>query len=623
MPKSKKNICRGCLVYPAITTFSISALLVAGCNSPGDSESNPVSQQAPTTPASMEVDHWPHFRGPEFRSTTGGQHFPTTWAMDDGILWKSELPGRGASSPIVQADHIYLTAYDGFGLNLEDPGDYQNLRHHLLCFDRQTGEPVWQREIQGTDLKQTVNPELIKHGFASATPATDGEHVYAWFGVTGVFAFDRDGRELWHRNLGLETNYFGSSASPMLYKDLVIVNASIESQRIYALNRDTGAVVWWIPDVIECWSMPVIGFNQHGEAELVVSSKNVVAGYNPDDGQQRWHCLGVQDYVVSTPVIVNDVCYLSGGKQKQTMAIRLGGSGDVEETHKLWELQKIGGNVSSPVWHEGRLFIFHDNGIVQVIDAETGKLINRHRTATSSRPFASPLLAGDRLFMPFQDAGIAVMQADDQCDEIALNPLPDESPLIASIAASEDRLFFRSDRNLYCVHAQSDGGKTEPTRVIPWAEPPDRQLVATRQSCLVDPEKGWSRRYLLFLSDDMAATIRFLLMPYQSVITDEQNGQAESIIRGEQARYDELRKVFEALEQERLQSAAADVPELQGRYEELEQNTKQLNNEVRIQVKKLFSEEQMEKHLADAKIGKAHLKPEPPQSDGPGQDPDD
>lgn len=584
-------------------------LAQSGCNSStarngSESSGERSGSFASTDDKKAAVVDWPNFRGPDFQSVTTAD-LPLNWDLDQGIRWKSGLPGRGASSPVIHGDRIWLTAYDGFGLSAEDPGDFHDLRHHLLCFEKQTGTPLWQREINGTHLEQKINPELARHGFASSTPVTDGEKVFAYFGVTGIFAFDVDGNPLWQRNLGLETNYFGSSASLLLHEDLVIVNASIESETVFALNKDTGAVVWWISDIRECWSLPVIGMNPEGKPELVISAKNVVAGYNPANAQQAWHCQGIQDYVVSTPVIVDGICYLSGGKEKQTMAIRLGGRGDVEQTHKIWEKKKIGSNVSSPVFYQGRLYIFHDSGIVQVINAENGEIVNRHRTATSTRPFASPLLAANRLYMPFQDAGIGVFQADEKCEELSVNALPDESPLIASIVPSGDQFFFRSDQYLYCVDGQSSS-----TGVFDWNPPADHQQVTTVESCMIEPQRGWTRRYLLFLTPRFDETIRYLLMPYQSVITDEQTRQAGDIMRQNRVAYDRLIEQFEIVEDGRRRAAADQVAMFDDRYQELEKETKKLNNEMRIKVKQLFSEEQMEKHNADAAASKAHIKPE-------------
>ena len=565
-----------------------------------DSATEAVGQESSNTP--VGPFDWQQFRGPDFRSTTPAR-LPLLWDVDQGVHWKQGLPGRGASTPVVSGDRIFLTAYDGFGLTVEDAGDFKNLRHHLLCFDRETGKPVWHREITGTSLKQKMNSELVHHGFASATPATDGENVYVSFGVTGVFAFDRDGRSLWQRNLGLGTHHFGSSSSPLLHGDLLIVNASLESKTVYAINKHTGAVAWKIPGVQESWSMPVIGKNSAGETEMIVSSKNHVNAYNPETGQRLWHCAGIQDYVVSIPIIVEGVCYLTGGKQKQTMAIRMGGKGDAE-SQKIWEIRKIGSNVSSPVYKDGRLFIFNKSGVVQVLNAETGGVITKHRTATKQRPYASPLLAGEHLYMPFRDVGISVFTADDKCEEVAVNANRDDLPLMASIVPSGDVFFYRDDKYLVCV-----GSEMKPTVVTPWKTPADTATVQTVESFNINPEKGWSRRYLVFITPDFEQTTKTLLLPYQSVISDEQTTKSGEIILGEKPKYDALRERFEKLQWEELTTAAEDSAKFTERWTALENETIELRSQTRILVKKLFSEEQIQQHRADAKAGIAHKQP--------------
>ncbi|MDG2105413.1 MAG: PQQ-binding-like beta-propeller repeat protein [Pirellulaceae bacterium] len=589
------------------------ALCVSGCDSAVPEKSSNVGQKQLPAPLaeSRDTEHvdfaeedWSQFRGPNFSSTTSLAH-RVEWALDNGVEWKSELPGRGAATPILVGDRIFVTAFDGFGLTVENAGELKDLRHHLLCFDKNTGQPVWQREVTGTSLLQKMNPELVRHGFASSTPVSDGQNVYVFFGVTGVFAFDLNGELLWQRNLGLETHYFGSSSSPIVYGDLLIVNASIESDTIYALDKNTGACVWTIPKIRECWSTPVIGKNAQGVDEMVVSSKDIVAGYDPTTGKQLWRASGILDYVVSVPIIVEGVCYLTGGKTKQTMAIRLGGSGDVTESHKLWEVGKIGSNVSSPVFRDGKLFIFHDSGVVQVLDASNGAVLNRHRTATRERPFASPLLAGEHLYMPFQDAGISVFTADEDCVEVATNECGEGLPLMASVVPSGDRLYFRTDRFLYCV-----GPENKATVEIAWETVSDHDVVKTIESFNIDPKKGWSRRYLGFLTPNFEKAIKFLLMPYQSVITDEQTTQARDIIMAEKPKYDALREQYEMIRDEELTTAADQSEKFHERYAQLEADTKALNSETRILVKKLFPKEQMQQHLEDAKDGKAHLKPD-------------
>ena len=596
------------------------SLMCSGCVPPKTTLNQPQSKPKPkpTVPSSQVNDSaqialakseqhstdWQQFRGPGFASKTSAK-FPLQWDVDNGIVWEQGLLGRGASSPIVSGDRIFLTAYSGYGLTVKDAGDIKDLRHHLLCLDRATGKPLWQREMTGTRVLQKVNPELLKHGFASATPVTDGKNVYVSFGVTGVFAFDLDGNLLWQRNIGLQTHYFGSSSSPVLHGDLLIINASLESQAVYALNKNTGVVEWRIRGVEESWSMPVIGQNLTGGTEMIISSKNHVKAYDPKTGTPLWHCAGIQDYVVSVPTIANGVCYLTGGKQKQTMAIRMGGKGDAEE-QKLWEIKRIGANVSSPVYKNNRLFIFHDNGILQVVNAEDGTLVTRQRTATKTRPYASPLLAGNHLYMPFQDAGISVFKADDKCEEVAVNSNRDEAPLMASVVPSGNVFLYRNDNYLVCV-----GNQSQPTAVNEWQAPTDFKTVQTHEPYNIDPEKGRTRRYLGFLTPDFEQTSQYLLTPYKSVITDEQTAQSREIIKDEKPKYDALRAKFDALQWEDLTTPtnSDNVAKLRKRWADLEAETMFLTGRTRVLVKNLFSKKQMQQHISDAKAGVSHLPP--------------
>ncbi len=573
----------------------------------GQKSDSPDSEHKSQVQKSIIPDaDWHQFRGPDSRSWVSNE-FPIQWGPDQGIFWQQGLPGRGSSSPIVSGDRIFLTAYDGFGLTIKDRKDFKNLRHHLICLDRGTGKPIWQRQVTGANLKQPLNPEVVRHGFASSTPVTDGENVYAFFGITGVFAFDAEGNSLWQRNLGLNTHYFGTSASPILYEDLLIVNASLESESIYALDKNTGAVVWKIPDVIECWSMPVIGKSLAGNTEMIVSSKSEVNSYDPRTGKKIWHCEGIQDYVVSVPIIVDGICYLTGGKQKQTMAIGMGGKGDAND-QKLWEVRKVGSNVSSPVYKDGRLFIFHDNGIVQVLNAETGEVIMRERTSTKERPFASPLLAGEYLYMPFQDAGIAVFKADDECEEVAVNAAPAEMGLSASVVPCGNKFYFRGDNYIVCV-----GPEAKPTIVSEWKSPEDMQVVNTIEPFNINPKKSWTRRYLGFLGSDFDVVTKYLLMPYQSVITKEQTELSREIIRGEKPKYDELRTRLAELQAEEFAAPANELERFRERWAALETETKQLNGKTRVLVKKLFPDEQLQQHYKDAKAGIAHIHPDAPK----------
>jgi len=232
--------------------------------------------------------------------------------------------------------------------------------------------------------------------------------------------------------------------------------------------------------------------------------------------------------------------------------------------------------------------------------------VTRQRTATKTRPYASPLLAGDHLYMPFQDAGISVFKADDKCEEVAVNSNRDEAPLMASVVPSGDVFLYRNDNYLVCV-----GNQSKPTAVNEWQAPTDFKTVQTHEPYNIDPEKGRTRRYLGFLTPDFEQTSKYLLIPYKSVITDEQTAQSRQIIKDEKPKYDALRAKFDALQWEDLTTPtnSDNVAKLRKRWADLETETLFLTGRTRVLVQNLFSKKQMQQHTSDAKAGVSHLPP--------------
>ncbi|MBM4094120.1 MAG: hypothetical protein FJ276_32645, partial [Planctomycetes bacterium] len=187
---------------------------------------------------------WSQFRGPGGLGISGQKGLPLTWGAEKNVVWKTELPGPGASSPITVGERIFVTCYTGYGVNSQEPGEVAELRRHLLCINRADGRIVWNREIKARMPEPPYRGSMQRHGYASSTPASDGERVYAFFGKSGVFAFDLDGRQLWHADVGFGTHEWGTGASPVVYRNLVIVNASIESESLVALSANSGKEVW-------------------------------------------------------------------------------------------------------------------------------------------------------------------------------------------------------------------------------------------------------------------------------------------------------------------------------------------------------------------------------------------
>ena len=155
---------------------------------------------------------------------------PVSWSAEQNLLWSAALPGPGSSGPIVWNDRVFVTCYSGYGVDRENPGEPGNLKRHLLCLNRQDGSRIWEQTMPNTSPEDPYEGFITDHGYSSSTPATDGEHVFAFFGKDGLYAFDWNGKQIWQAQVGTEsdTARWGGGSSPLLYEDLVIVNAGNE-----------------------------------------------------------------------------------------------------------------------------------------------------------------------------------------------------------------------------------------------------------------------------------------------------------------------------------------------------------------------------------------------------------
>lgn len=398
----------------------------------------------------LYAEDWPQFRGSHGAAVSDSQP-PAEWGDEKNIVWKTELPGRGASSPIVFGDRIFLTAFSGFAMDDDEPGDRENLRLHVLAFDRGTGKLIWDQSIRASENEQEYTKRVKEHGYTSSTLVTDGEMLYAYFGVSGVVAYDWEGNLKWQANVGTKTVGFGSAASPVLFDKLLIVNASIESSTVFAFDKTTGEEVWKISNVMKTWTMPCIAKTADGNTELVINQKDIVCGYDPATGEELWTCQGVDDYIVPVPISHDGILYLLGGRKNRAMAIRLGGRGDVTESHKLWE-KNIGANVTSPLYYDGHLYWSSDKGIANCMSAETGESIYRERMPTQARVYASMVRGGDRLYATTRDKGVLVLPARPEFEELAVNSLTTgEEMFNATPAIVDGKLLLRTDSWLFCI----------------------------------------------------------------------------------------------------------------------------------------------------------------------------
>jgi outer membrane protein assembly factor BamB len=397
---------------------------------------------------------WPAFRGPHGTGLVTDHDLPVTWDDTQAITWRRELPGPGSSVPIVLGDRIYLTCYSGYGVNADAPGEIDQLKRWLVCVDRGTGEIQWKTEVAAKMPEQPFARFMDLHGYASSTPITDGQRIYCFFGKSGVVAFDLKGNQLWLADVGDGIHRWGSATSPVLFENLVIINASVESDALVALDRENGKEVWRAEGISRCWSTPSLVTAEEGSEstqELVVNMAGKVLGLDPATGKPLWNCDGIDDYICPSVLADKGIVYLIGGRSNQALAIRAGGRGDVTETHLLWR-QKVGSNVPSPTLYEGRLYWVDHKGIALCLDAENGEMVYRERLPKAGRVFASVVAAEDKLYAVTQESGTFVLSIGDDLEVLSQNQLAsDDSICNASPAICDGQLFFRTNQFLYCI----------------------------------------------------------------------------------------------------------------------------------------------------------------------------
>jgi outer membrane protein assembly factor BamB len=396
---------------------------------------------------------WTRFRGPGGSGVSRDTGLPTTWSATENVVWKTEMPGFGSSSPITLGDKIFLTSYSGYGLDAEEPGAEKNLTHHLLCVDRTSGKILWDKTSKALLPEHGYSGFQKLHGYASATPVTDGKNVYAFFGRSGVRAYTIDGTPLWTKTVGDGTHSWGSGASPILCGEILIVNASIESGSMFGFNKTTGKKVWQVEEINQSWSTPIVVELPGGKKELAVSIKNKVLGFDPATGKKLWECESINDYVCPMLVANGDVIYASGGRGPVTIAVKAGGRGDVTDTHRVWKIETAT-KVPSPLYHEGLLHWVSDKGYACCISASDGTVIYKERLKVSGRGdkiYASMVLADGKLYVVSRTGGTIVLAAGKELKELARNDLGDESVFNGTPVISNGQLLLRSDKYLYCI----------------------------------------------------------------------------------------------------------------------------------------------------------------------------
>ena len=409
--------------------------------------------------ASAAEPDWPRFRGPNGSGIAAAAQPPTTWSDTQNLKWRTELPGPGTSSPIVVGSRVFLTCWTGYGATKGK----SSLSRELVCVDRATGKVSWAKSLAGESPADQFEGYLPEHGYASHTPASDGQRVFAYFGRGGAAAFDLDGQLLWHVKLGNGANgkNWGSAASPVLHGNTVIITASEEAHAVIALDQATGKEVWRAPgSALEyVFGTPALA-GTPAQPELVFALPEELWAINPDTGKLRWFAhSGLPGNIAPSVVAGDGIVFAFGGfPQLGAVAVKTGGKGDVTGTHRLWQTRDST-YVPTPLLHEGRLYVVTDQGFALCLDAQTGALVFKERlpgasaTGRGGKPFyASAVLANGNLYAVSRRNGTFVLAARPEFKLLAHNTLAtDGTQFNATPAISGKELFLRSDKFLYCL----------------------------------------------------------------------------------------------------------------------------------------------------------------------------
>ena len=422
--------------------------------------------------------NWPQFRGPGARGIAEGNALPVQWSATENVAWKTDIPGRGWSSPIVWGNRVFLTTVISqgemevpkkglyFGGERKDVPDAQ-FAWRVYCLDLETGRVLWERQVYEGN---PATPIHIKNSYASETPVTDGERVYVYFGNLGLWCFDFDGNMIWTKTLGPHKTRFGwgTAASPVLHESrLYIVNDNEEDSYLLALDKMTGNEVWRTSrDEKSNWSTPYIWINDQ-RTEIVTPGTGQVRSYDLY-GKLLWSFTGMSMITIATPYAADGLLYLSSGyvgdKRRPLYAIRPGASGDISlvkdpagqaQTSNAWiawsQPQAAPYNPTTLVYGE-RLYVLYDGGSLACFNALDGSVVyERQRIPEGGGFTTSPWAYGDMIFCLSEDGVTFVIKAGDTFEYVRRNPLADDDMGMATPAISGDRLLIRTAVRLYCI----------------------------------------------------------------------------------------------------------------------------------------------------------------------------
>ncbi len=426
---------------------------------------------------SAQAQNWPQFRGAGAAGVAAGKSTPVTWNVEknENILWKAAIPGLSVASPIVWGDRVFVvtaissdskaeTFRAGLYGDVEPHADMAPHKWVVYALDKGTGKVIWER-VSHQGVPRTKRH--TKSSQANSTPVTDGQYVVAFFGSEGLYAYDWNGKLQWKKDLGaMNAGWFydpdyewGTASSPIIYKNLVIVQCDIQKDSfLAAFDLKSGQEVWrTMRDEIPSWGTPTI-YEGQTRAELITHATKFIRAYDPLTGKELWRLAPNSEVTAPTPFASGGLIYVTNGYRfiQPIYAIKPGGSGDISlqgdatsNDFIAWSTKNGGPYMPTPVVYGELFYTTNNSGILTVYNATTGERVYRERLGKGGSYSASVVAADGKVYFTNEDGEVLVVKAGPKYELLATNPVGEI--LMATPAISDGVLYIRGLKSLIAV----------------------------------------------------------------------------------------------------------------------------------------------------------------------------
>ncbi|HST22047.1 MAG TPA: PQQ-binding-like beta-propeller repeat protein [Blastocatellia bacterium] len=428
---------------------------------------------------SRSEQNWPGFRGVGAQGIADGYPTRVAWNADtaagklSGILWRTEVPGLGHSSPIVWGDRIYVgTAVRlsgkaplriGYYGDVKPAQDNDEQKWMVLCFDKRTGKRRWEYVVR-TSKPATERHEKSTH--ANTTLITDGQRLVAFFGSEGLYCFDLNGKLLWRKDLGVINNSWngigwGYSSSPALYKDrIVLLCDDPKNPFVAAFHLSDGKELWRVSRKDDCkgsWGTPLI-YADGARTQIVINGWPYIVSYDLETGKELWRLRGGGDIPIPTPFVADGLIVISNahGGKAPLFAVRPEAKGDISLTEGrtsndsiVWSVPNGGSYISTPVVYGGYIYLANHNGVLRCFNFKTGEKMYEERLGADASCSASLVAADGKVYCPTEQGTIHVIKAGPKLEVMAKNEMGE--PCLATPAISQGVIYFRTSSSLIAI----------------------------------------------------------------------------------------------------------------------------------------------------------------------------